>query len=67
MATVNKHLAGKVALVTGSSRGLGRVVAAHLASLGAAVAIHGSTPYSTRAFNEGDSLRVWPTIVALGS
>jgi 3-oxoacyl-[acyl-carrier protein] reductase len=51
-----RHLAGKVAWVTGSSRGIGRVVAAHLASLGAAVALHGTTPVSTRAFNEGDSL-----------
>jgi 3-oxoacyl-[acyl-carrier protein] reductase len=43
-------------LVTGSSRGIGRVVADHLASLGAAVAIHGTSPTSTRAFNEADSL-----------
>ena len=49
-------LDGKVAWVTGSSRGIGRVVADHLAGLGAKVAIHGTTPNSTRAFNEADSL-----------
>ena len=52
----NRHLAGKVAWVTGSSRGIGRVIASHLASLGAAVAVHGTTPLSTRAFGEGESL-----------
>lgn len=51
-----RHLAGKVAWVTGSSRGLGRVIATHLASLGAAVAVHGTAPTSTRAFGEGESL-----------
>ena len=50
------RLAGKVAWVTGSSRGIGRVVADHLASLGAKVAVHGTTPTSTRAFNEAESL-----------
>jgi 3-oxoacyl-[acyl-carrier protein] reductase len=48
--------AGKTAFVTGSSRGIGRVIAAHLAEQGASVAIHGTTPVSTRAFNEADSL-----------
>ena len=50
------RLAGKVAWVTGSSRGIGRVVAGHLAALGARVAIHGTSPTSTRAFGEADSL-----------
>ncbi len=48
--------AGQVALVTGSSRGIGRVIATHLASLGAAVAVHGTTGTSARAFGEAESL-----------
>ena len=51
-----KRLLGKVAWVTGSSRGIGRVIAGHLAYLGAKVAVHGTSPTSTRAFNEADSL-----------
>ncbi len=54
--TTNR-LDGKTAWVTGSSRGIGRVVADHLASLGANVAVHGTTPVSTRAFDEADSLK----------
>ena len=50
-------LDGKVAWVTGSSRGIGRVVASHLASMGASVAIHGTSAHSTRAFGEADSLQ----------
>ena len=53
---IERRLEGKVAWVTGSSRGIGRVVAAHLASLGANVAVHGTSPYSTRAFGEAESL-----------
>lgn len=49
-------LNNKIAWVTGSSRGIGRVIASHLASLGANVVIHGTSPTSTRAFNEADSL-----------
>lgn len=59
-----KKLAGKVAWVTGSSRGIGRVLAEHLASLGASVAIHGTSPTSTRAFNEADSLQAVADTIA---
>jgi len=51
-----KLLTDKVVWVTGSSRGIGRVVASHLASMGAQVAIHGTGTHSTRAFDEADSL-----------
>jgi 3-oxoacyl-[acyl-carrier protein] reductase len=57
-------LQGKVAWVTGSSRGIGRVVAAHLASLGARVVVHGTTPTSTRAFDEADSLEAVARAIA---
>lgn len=56
MSVLQGPLAGKVAWVTGSSRGLGRVIATHLGQLGASLVIHGSSPTSTRAFGEGDSL-----------
>jgi 3-oxoacyl-[acyl-carrier protein] reductase len=52
----SRPLAGKVAWVTGSSRGLGRVMAARLCGLGARVAIHGTRFDSPRAFNEGDTM-----------
>ncbi len=51
-----RRLDNKVAWVTGSSRGMGRVIATHLASLGAKVAVHGTSPLSTRAFGDADSL-----------
>jgi 3-oxoacyl-[acyl-carrier protein] reductase len=47
---------GKTAFVTGSSRGIGRVIATHFATLGASMAIQGTTPTSARAFGEADSL-----------
>ncbi len=54
--TTQREFSGRTAFVTGSSRGLGRVIAAHLASLGASVAIQGTTLTSARAFGEADSL-----------
>ena len=56
MSTGEFPLSGRVAWVTGSSRGLGRAIAEHLASLGCRVAVHGTTPTSTRAFDEAPSL-----------
>ncbi len=51
-----KALAGQVAWITGSSRGLGRVIATQLCRLGAAVAIHGTRFDSPRSFGEGETM-----------
>ena len=56
MTNDNKPLASRVAWVTGSSRGLGRVMAEELARLGAKVAVHGSRPDSPRTFDEGGTM-----------
>jgi len=56
MNSGQKPLASQVAWVTGSSRGLGRVMAEELARLGARVAIHGSRPDSPRTFDEGGTM-----------
>ena len=48
-----KQLAGKIAWVTGSSRGIGLEVASHLASCGANVVIHGSTPAAAPLLGTG--------------
>ncbi|HEU5011653.1 MAG TPA: SDR family NAD(P)-dependent oxidoreductase [Roseiflexaceae bacterium] len=45
-------LAGKVALVTGAARGLGRAYALHLARLGADVVINDIDLYAARQYNE---------------
>ncbi len=49
-------LQNRVAWVTGSSRGLGRVIAAKLCTLGARVALHGTRFDSPRSFGEGDTM-----------
>jgi 3-oxoacyl-[acyl-carrier protein] reductase len=58
------RLDGKTAWVTGSSRGIGRVIAGHLASLGARVAVHGTSPASARALGEADSLQAVAAAIA---
>jgi 3-oxoacyl-[acyl-carrier protein] reductase len=64
MQPQQRHLVGKVAWVTGSSRGIGRVIAGHLASCGATVVVHGTTLTSTRAFNEAESLEAVAKAIA---
>jgi 3-oxoacyl-[acyl-carrier protein] reductase len=61
---MTESLAGRTAWVTGSSRGIGRVIATHLASLGCAVAVHGTTSTSARAFGEADSLEAVARAIA---
>jgi 3-oxoacyl-[acyl-carrier protein] reductase len=51
-----KKLNGKIAWVTGSGRGIGREIAAHLARCGAGVVIHGSSQGSPGVFGSGETL-----------
>ena len=51
-------------LWTGSSRRDGRVIAGHLAGLGAVVAVHGTTPTSSRSFDEAESLQAVADAIA---
>jgi 3-oxoacyl-[acyl-carrier protein] reductase len=50
-------LANRTAWVTGSSRGLGRVMAEELCRQGAKVAVHGTRQDSPRTFGEGESMQ----------
>jgi 3-oxoacyl-[acyl-carrier protein] reductase len=54
--SAEKPLAGRVAWITGSSRGLGRVMATTLCAQGAAVAIHGTRFESPQSFGEGQTM-----------
>jgi 3-oxoacyl-[acyl-carrier protein] reductase len=64
---MEQKLAGKVALVTGSGRGLGRAYAGHLARLGADVVIHDIDASATAVYGEGESAEeVVEEICALG-
>lgn len=54
---MDRPLANQVAWITGSSRGLGRVMAEELCRLGAKVAVHGTRPDSPKTFGEGESMQ----------
>jgi 3-oxoacyl-[acyl-carrier protein] reductase len=63
----DRPLEGQVAWVTGSSRGLGRVIAAVLAAKGAHVAVHGTRFDSPRTFDEGVSMEQVAADIAAAS
>jgi len=57
------ELEGKVSLVTGASRGIGRAIALKLANLGSKVAVNYR---STEASNKADAANVVESIIRLG-
>lgn len=54
---IARPLTGQTAWITGSSRGLGRVMAEELCRLGAKVAVHGTREDSPKTFGEGESMQ----------
>jgi NAD(P)-dependent dehydrogenase (short-subunit alcohol dehydrogenase family) len=61
---MTKELAGKIAFVTGSGRGLGRVMADRLAELGADVAIHDLTWTGPAKYGEAADLDALAKVIA---
>jgi 3-oxoacyl-[acyl-carrier protein] reductase len=59
-----RSLTGKVALVTGAGRGLGRGFAERLASLGADIAVHGMRENGPAEYGEGTTLTAVAEAVA---
>ncbi len=57
MSDSHRPLSGQTAWITGSSRGLGRVMAEELCRLGAKVALHGTRPDSPTTFGEGSTMQ----------
>jgi NAD(P)-dependent dehydrogenase (short-subunit alcohol dehydrogenase family) len=54
---MEKTLAGKIAFITGSGRGLGRAIAETLAQRGADIVIHGSSDATASRYGEAPSLQ----------
>ncbi|MBI1349363.1 SDR family oxidoreductase [bacterium] len=53
---MSRLLDGRVALVTGAGRGLGRAFAEHLASLGCHIGVHGMREHGPSEYGEGTTL-----------
>jgi len=53
---VGRHLTGKIAIVTGSGRGIGKAIALRLAKAGADVVVHDENEEAPRKFGESKSL-----------